>query len=154
MRHMNFECPALHALRQQYAPLSSTDFNTVREVTCRGSTCLGVFQLSTLICLLLYVIRLAGWLKHCKTFSLSQRPRQDGLIDDMSAANCKRHRNSRPLRMVLTAFLLLQISKIRCLRLPMSSRSQIQTGSQQWDDAAAYIPFVPSMAGQMPQEHM
>jgi len=29
--HMIFECPALHALRQQYAPLFSTNTDTMRS---------------------------------------------------------------------------------------------------------------------------
>ena len=70
--HMIFECPALRAVRQRYAPLFSTDTNTMSSFFAQQDhmqvfkfvlDCLDVFHFD--LRLLLYVIRLAGWLKHC-----------------------------------------------------------------------------------------
>ncbi len=69
--HMIFECPALQAVRQRYASLFSTDTDTRRsflaqrdhmQVSISFWTVLMSFTFD--LCLLLYVIRLAGWLKH------------------------------------------------------------------------------------------
>ncbi len=52
--HMIFECPALQAVRQQYAPLFSTDTNTMRSFFAQQDhmqvfkfvlDCLDVFQI-------------------------------------------------------------------------------------------------------------
>ena len=74
--HMNFECPAVQAVSQRYAPLFSTDTNTMRsfvqsKIKCKVSSSFWTVLMSSTfdLCLLLYVIGLAGWLKHC---SLSQ----------------------------------------------------------------------------------
>ncbi len=75
--HMIFECLALHRLRQQYAPLFSMNIDTMRSFFAKQDhmqvfrfvlSCLDFFP-GFGLCLLLYVIRLVGWL-----LSLSIQP--------------------------------------------------------------------------------
>ena len=72
--HMIFECPALQAVRQRYAPLFSTDTNTMNAFFAQQDhmqvfkfvlDCLDVITFDLCLLLDLYVIRLVGWLKHC-----------------------------------------------------------------------------------------
>ncbi len=64
--HMIFECPALHPLRQQYAPLCSTNTNTIKCFVLRNKITCNLSSLSQFdLCLHIHVIRLVGWLKLC-----------------------------------------------------------------------------------------
>ena len=67
--HMIFKCPALQAVRQQYAPLFLTGTNIMRSAQqdhCKFSSWFyAVVMSSRLNKCLLYVVRLAGWPKHC-----------------------------------------------------------------------------------------
>ncbi len=63
---MIFECPALHPPRQQYAPLCSTDTDTIRCLVLRNEITCNLSSLSEFDpWLLLHVIKFVGWLQLC-----------------------------------------------------------------------------------------
>lgn len=67
--HMICDCPALQPVRQQFALLFLADTNTMRSFFAQEVkfvlNYLDSARFDFKVCLLLHVIRLVVWLKHC-----------------------------------------------------------------------------------------